>query len=207
MFLLRQDIVPSSGTRTAKDCPPSCPVWFGMDLRMAFRDLFWEKIWWMKSPVSETCALTGVQLTCCAEKKFQVLSQILPGRRDGSLSRSSSSFNTVWEGYFLHFKMVFLVSCWEKKMNSNKPESFRQGKKRHLCYPSHTNSESLPDPGMSLTLLLGKRERVVACNDWHWNKCKMRVLSFYQHKSIREESRRNLLVLVLYFPELWFTKL
>lgn len=122
-----------------KDCPPSCPVWFVMDLGMAFRDLFWEKIWWMKSPVSETCALTGVQLTCCAEKKFQVLAQILPGRRDGSLSRYSSSFNTVWEGYFLHFKTVFLVSCWEKKwIQTSQSPSDREKKGIYVIPPTPT---------------------------------------------------------------------
>lgn len=53
--------------------------------------------------------------------------------------------------------------------------------KRHLCYLSPTSSESLSDPGMSLTLLLGKRERFLAGNDWHCNKCEKRTVSFYQH--------------------------
>lgn len=62
-------------------------------------------------------------------------------------------------------------------------------KKRHLCYVFPTSSESLPDPGMSLTLLLGKRERLIACHDWGWNKCRMSAV--FLPEKIHQRRQKN----------------
>lgn len=120
---------------------------------------------------------------------FQALAQMLSGRRNGSLFRYFSSFSTVWEGCFLHFRMVFLVSCLEKKKLIQTIQVLQTEKKRHLSYLFPTSSESLPDPGMSLTLLLGKRERLIACHDWGWNKCRMRAV--FLPEKIHQRKQKN----------------
>lgn len=93
---------------------------------------------------------------------------------------------------------VLFVSCWETA--SFKQFRILQTEKEGTCfvYLSHrlwnfTWPKDVPD-------ITSRKKEKVCINDCHWNTYKIRALSSHYHKSIREESRKKLPVLGVYFP-------
>lgn len=182
-----------------KQCYPSCPLWLVIDLRKACRDQFLEKMRWMKTPVSATHALLDSNTLAVLKSCSKFLLSYCQAVEVAACTYILHPL-PVFKRAVFSTSSAYYVSHVGKQPNSNNSESSRQRKKALALSISPTISEILRDPEISLTSLLGRRKRFVAFNDCHWNTCKIRALSSHHHKSIREESRRKLPVLGMYFP-------